>query len=87
MLQYVIFSSFKLCLRWFKMDENTEEIQSKDAFCLSMDEIVSTEPCLADQLREEAKFKSSSSSSISWSSSIYYDKFKENNMSITKEIK
>lgn len=59
------FSSFKLCLRKCTTIENFGEAQSNEGLCLSMEEIASTEPCLADQLGEEAEFKSSSSSSES----------------------
>lgn len=58
-------SSFKLSLRKCTTIENFGDAQSIEGLCLSMEEITSTEPCLADQLEDEAEFKSSSSSSES----------------------
>lgn len=59
------FSSFKLSLRKCTTIENFGDAQSIAGLCPRMEEIVSTEPCLADQLEEEAEFESSSSSSES----------------------
>ena len=67
------FSSFKVPLRLSTIDWNNGDIQIAVGLCLSMDVIVSTEPCLADQLGDETKLESSWSRSVNWASSMYCD--------------
>lgn len=71
------FSSFKVSLRSSTIDWKNGDKQIAVGLCLSMDLIVSTEPCLADQLGDESKLDSSWSRSVSWASSIYCDIRKE----------
>lgn len=65
------FSSFKVILRHFTINGNDEEAQIISGLCLSIEQIVSTAPCLENQLDDEADFDSPSSNSTTCPSSRY----------------
>ena len=73
MIEQSTFSSFNAVLRQAKIDENIADWQTAEGLCRSMDDIVSTDPCLECQL-EEAMDTSSSSRSVSSLSSMYWNK-------------
>lgn len=65
------FSSFKVLLRQFTINVNDEEAQIMSGLRLSIEQMVSTDPCLEHQLDDEADFDSSSSTSTTCPSSRY----------------
>lgn len=56
---YHTFSSSNVFLTQFTTDGKAVDIQIIDGLRLNMEDTASTEPCLADQLEEEAKVESS----------------------------